>query len=321
MMQRSLLVTGGAGFIGFHLALRLQAKGDRVICLDNFNSYYTPQLKRMRADKLNALGVPVIEGDICNSQALTDLVQQHRPTHFVHLAAQAGVRYSLQNPQAYIDTNISGFLNVLETCKQHPEMKLIYASSSSVYGRNTKIPFSIEDRTDQQVSLYGVTKKCNELMAFTYHHLYGIPMMGLRFFTVYGPWGRPDMAYYSFCKAIVEGQPIDLYNYGNVSRDFTYIDDIVDGILASIDHLQTGCALFNLGNHRSEPVTRLVHLLETALGKKADIRYLPMQPEDVENTYADIADSVQLLNFTPATSLDVGIPKFVEWYQHLFLCK
>jgi UDP-glucuronate 4-epimerase len=314
-MKRTILLTGAAGFIGYHLAAKLAEKGDQLICLDNFNSYYSPALKKKRAALLEQQNVPVIEADINTPGVLASLVKEKKPSHIVHLAAQPGVRYSLANPHAYVETNISGFLNVLEACRQRREMKLIYASSSSVYGNNSKIPFSYEDRTDQPANIYGVTKKCNELMASAYHHLYSITAIGLRFFTVYGPWGRPDMAYYSFCKAIMEGKPIDVYNHGNMQRDFTYIDDIIQGIVASLEYEQEGCALFNLGNNRSEPLMHLIQLLEEHLGKKARLNLLPMQLGDVERTYADISASQKALNFHPTTPLAQGIPKFVEWYK------
>jgi UDP-glucuronate 4-epimerase len=306
MSKRRILITGAAGFIGYHLARYLHQRGDAIIGLDNFNSYYAPQLKRQRAQELASLGISVIEGDVCDSMLLAELTAKHEVTHFVHLAAQAGVRYSLVNPHAYISANISGFLNVLENCRLHPAMKLIYASSSSVYGTNTKTPFSTRDETNCQASLYGVTKKTNELMAYTYHHLYGIPVTGLRFFTVYGPWGRPDMAYYLFTKAISEGKPIDVYNYGKMKRDFTYIDDIVSGISAAVD-LGASFELFNLGNNKPEPLSQLIGILEETIGKKAILTHLPMQPGDVEMTYADISYSQEKLGFSPRTTLKEGI--------------
>ncbi len=232
----------------------------------------------------------------------------------MHLAAQAGVRYSLQNPQAYLQSNIDGFLNVLEICRDNPHIPLIYASSSSVYGLNQKVPFSTKDQTDQQASLYGVTKKTNELMAHTYHHLFGISVTGLRFFTVYGPWGRPDMAYYSFTKAILEGRPIEIYNNGHMKRDFTYIDDIVAGTTAALDRALPN-ALFNLGNHQSEDLMYLIELLEKKLDRKAQTIMCPMQPGDVVSTYADIEESTTQLGFIPKVSLEEGIARFVEWYK------
>lgn len=316
-MSKRIFLTGAAGFIGFHLAQFLQARGDHVIGYDNFNSYYSPQLKRDRAQKLSELGIPILEGDICNASSLQKAIEQHQTTHLVNLAAQAGVRYSLENPQAYLKSNVEGFLNILEICRSNPSLRLIYASSSSVYGLNQKMPFALEDRTDQQASLYGVTKKTNELMAQTYHHLFGISAIGLRFFTVYGPWGRPDMAYFSFTKAILEGRPIDIYNEGRMQRDFTYISDIVEGVAASIDYLP-GCHLFNLGHHHPEELLDLIHLLEKELNRTAIKRFLPMQAGDVLATYADIKESEQALNFKPKVSLAEGIAQFVDWYKSYF---
>lgn len=314
MNKKRILITGAAGFIGFHTARAFAKRGDHVIGLDNFNDYYDVNLKKNRAKELSQLNIDVIEGDLCQPDVLKNLLEKHDISHFVHLAAQAGVRYSLVNPQAYINANITGFLNVLEACRHRPETKLIYASSSSVYGTNTKIPFSVDDRTDHQASLYGVTKKTNELMAYNYHHLYKIPVTGLRFFTVYGPWGRPDMAYYSFTKAILEGQTIDVYDYEKMRRDFTYIDDVVSGILSAVD-LGAPHEIFNLGNHRPEPLSALIGAIENALGIKAKLRHLPMQPGDVASTYADIRHSQQQLNFVPKISLEEGIPLCVEWYK------
>ncbi|MBA3958370.1 MAG: NAD-dependent epimerase/dehydratase family protein [Parachlamydiaceae bacterium] len=313
-MQKKILVTGAAGFIGFHLAQYLKARGDDVIGLDNFNDYYSPALKRQRAHFLKEKGIALVEGDICNGRMLHDLMERQHFTHVVNLAAQAGVRYSLTNPQAYIKANIEGFTNILEVCRNYPETPLIYASSSSVYGRNTKVPFDVQDRVDHQASLYGVTKKTNELLADTYHHLYNIPVTGLRFFTVYGPWGRPDMAYYSFTKAIMLEQPIDVYNYGKLKRDFTYIDDIVKGIVAAID-LGAKCELFNLGNNQPVSLEEFIETLETIIGKKAIRRFLPMQAGDVLETYADISHSQSQLKFIPQTSLKQGLERFVDWYK------
>lgn len=317
MKKKSILVTGAAGFIGFHLCQALNSRGDFVIGLDNFNDYYTPQLKHDRAKQLEKQGVQVITGDILNPTILEEIVVKNKITHIVHLAAQAGVRYSLVNPSAYVSANINGFLNILELCRKHPHIYLTYASSSSVYGTNTKIPFSITDPTNHQASFYGVTKKTNELMAHTYHHLYNIPVTGLRFFTVYGPWGRPDMAYFSFTKAILEKRPIDVYNFGKMSRDFTYIDDIVQGIIAAVD-LESSHELFNLGNHKPEPLASLIELIEETLGKKAEQRHLPMQSGDVEATYADIDYSKEKLGFLPKTGLKEGISHFIDWYRKYF---
>lgn len=312
-MKKNIFITGAAGFIGFHLARCLALRGDHVIGYDNFNDYYDPQLKLKRVEELKKHGVSVLTGDICDFSTLAESVRHHETTHLVHLAAQAGVRYSLLNPQAYVKANIEGFGNVLEVCRTRPEMKLVYASSSSVYGLNSKIPYSIEDRTDHQASLYGATKKSNELMADVYHHLYGIAVTGLRFFTVYGPWGRPDMAYFSFAKAILEGKPIEIFNEGNMLRDFTYIDDIISGTVAAID-LGSKRELFNLGNHKPVKLMEFVNILEKALGKEAKKKFLPMQPGDVLATYADIAYSTEKLGFSPRTSLEEGIEVFVRWY-------
>lgn len=313
-MIKQVFITGAAGFIGFHLAKKLQARGDHVIGYDNFNDYYTPQLKRDRASELKKLGVAVLEGDICDREELSKQIIKHRTTHLVHLAAQAGVRYSLANPQAYLKSNLEGFLNILEICRANPSLKLTYASSSSVYGLNQKVPFSIEDRTDTQASLYGMTKKANELMAHTYHHLYKIPATGLRFFTVYGPWGRPDMAYFSFSEAIMAEKPIEIYNFGKMQRDFTYIDDIVEGTTAAID-LESPFEIFNLGNHRPVELTIMIELLEKHLGKKAIKKEVPMQQGDVLATYADISHSIKLLGFKPKVGLDEGLGHFVKWYK------
>lgn len=315
-MKKNVFVTGAAGFIGFHVSQALVKRGDKVIGFDNFNDYYSPKLKRQRAAILANQDIPIIEGDICNAQQLHNEIKHNKTSHIIHLAAQAGVRYSLINPHAYLKANVEGFLNILEACRKNPEIILTYASSSSVYGRNENIPFSIGNKTDEQASLYGVTKKTNELMADTYHHLYGIPSTGLRFFTVYGPWGRPDMAYYSFTKAILANQPIDLYNHGQMKRDFTYIDDIVSGTIAAMD-LGENNALFNLGNNNPVCILEFITILENTLGKKANKRLLPMQEGDMTVTYADISQSTKKLGFIPKTPLEVGIPKFVEWYtQH-----
>lgn len=314
MEKKRIFMTGAAGFIGFHMALHLHQRGDHVVGFDNFNAYYDPQLKRARAAQLAQRGIFILEGDIKDSQALQRAVEEHQSTHILHLAAQAGVRHSLQNPQTYLHSNIEGFLNVLEICRHQPHIPLIYASSSSVYGLNQNVPFSIEDRTDQQASLYGVTKKTNELMAQTYHHLFGIFVTGLRFFTVYGPWGRPDMAYFSFTRAILEGRPIEIYNHGQMKRDFTYIDDIVAGTTAALDR-SLPCATFNLGHHQPEELLYLIDLLEKELGCKAQKIMLPMQPGDVVSTYADIKESKNQLGFIPKISLEEGIGHFIKWYK------
>lgn len=320
MKKKRILITGAAGFIGFHMACHLHQRGDEVVGYDNFNAYYDPQLKRARAAHLLKQGISIIEGDVKDRNALQRAIEGHQTTHILHLAAQAGVRYSLQNPQTYLQSNIEGFLNILEICRVYPYLPLIYASSSSVYGLNQKVPFSIEDRTDQQASLYGVTKKTNELMAQTYHHLFGIPVTGLRFFTVYGPWGRPDMAYFSFTQAILENQPIEIYNHGHMQRDFTYIDDIVAGTTAALDRALP-CATFNLGHHQPEDLLHLIALLEKELGRKAHKRMCPMQPGDVVSTYADIEESTKQLGFVPKVSLEEGIVRFIKWYKDYYTLK
>lgn len=311
MMNKRVWITGAAGFIGFHAAKALLDQGHQVLGLDNFNDYYTVSLKRWRQE---LLGAEIMDADILNPEAWAPKVEAFKPTHVLHLAAQAGVRYSLVHPQAYVKSNIDGFLEVLEWMRRHPETKLVYASSSSVYGLNAKLPYSVQDRTDQQASFYGVTKKSNELMAATYHHLYGLSTVGLRFFTVYGPYGRPDMALFGFTDKILRGEPIDLYNYGEMQRDFTYIDDIVAGTLAALDY-QGKTPVFNLGNHAPVSLKRFVEILEGALGKKAECRLMPLQPGDVLATYADIKESEDELGFHPRVSLEEGIPRFVDWYR------
>ncbi len=313
-MAKRIFLTGAAGFIGFHLAQALVARGDTVLGFDNFNPYYSPDLKRARARVLQEIGVTIVEGSLCDMELLQRTVGEFAPTQMAHLAAQAGVRYSLKHPQAYVKANLEGFVNILEICRASPTVPLIYASSSSVYGRNEKMPFSESDRTDRPASLYGATKKANEAMASSYHHLFGIPVTGLRFFTVYGPWGRPDMAYFSFTEAILNEKPIDIYNSGNMQRDFTFIDDVVKGTVAAID-LGTACEIFNLGNHRPVALDRFVEILEDTLGKKAIKIQRPMQAGDVLATYADIAHAQKHLGFYPSTTLEEGLPKFVSWYR------
>ena len=309
----NIFITGIAGFIGFHLAQYLRRRGDLVVGCDNFNNYYSPELKRQRAKILTDLGIPVMETDIRDLNALDKIIGQYQITHVVHLAAQAGVRYSKINPQVYADTNLDGFLQILELIRKHPQIPLIYASSSSVYGLNQKIPFSESDSTDVPTSLYGATKKSNELMARSYHHLYGISVTGLRFFTVYGPWGRPDMAYYSFADAILSGEPIQIYNGGHMKRDFTYIDDIIQGTAAALDK-SLPCEIFNLGNNKPEEVLKLVLLLEQKLGKKAHLELLSDVPGEVPMTYADISKSQSMLGYSPQTSLEQGLDHFLDWY-------
>lgn len=317
MPKKVIFLSGAAGFIGFHLAKKLHSKNYQVVGYDNFNDYYSVQLKRDRALLLKESGIEVVEGDLCNKELMQDLFQKYSFTHIAHLAAQAGVRYSLTHPDAYIASNIQGFVSLLEICKQNP-IPFIYASSSSVYGCNEKVPFSTDDKTDKPANLYGATKKANELIAHAYHHLYQIPMTGLRFFTVYGPWGRPDMACFSFTKSLFEEKPLSLYNHGNMMRDFTYIDDIVEGTVAAIEK-SFPFEVFNLGHNKPVSLTRFVQILEELTGKKADLNLLPMQPGDMLSTFADIDESQKKLNYNPKTSLETGLSHFVEWYRSYYL--
>lgn len=307
-----IFITGIAGFIGYHVAKSLNFQGFTVSGLDNFNNYYDPSLKRRRAKHLQDLGIEVISLDLL-SPHLAEIIYKFQPTHLLHLAAQAGIRYSLENPLAYVKSNIEGFTYILELLRHKSSISLIYASTSSVYGLNAKLPYSVKERTDHQASFYAVTKKSNELMAANYAHLYGIRAVGLRYFTVYGPWGRPDMALFKFTKAILNEQPIDLYNYGEMQRDFTYIDDIVEGTIAALNY-KGSTPLFNLGNHAPVSLLKFVAILEKALGKKAICNFLPLQPGEVLATYADIEESTRELGFQPRTTLEEGIGKFVEWY-------
>ena len=316
-MKKNILITGAAGFIGFHFAKKCLEKGCNVVALDNFNDYYDVSLKENRAKELQKCGLEVQNIDICDKEVLFSLFSHHDFSHVVHLAAQAGVRYSFIRPDLYLRSNIDGFLHVLEALRKTPKTKLIYASSSSVYGLNQTLPFSISDTTDQPSNIYAMTKKSNELMAFSYHHLYGIKSLGMRFFTVYGPWGRPDMAYFSFTKAMCSDQAIDVYGNGELLRDFTYVDDATDALMNALD-CDAGYALFNIGNSRPESVRTLVSLLEDETKKKAQIRYLPMQKGEIFATYADISQSQELLKFFPKTPLSTGIKKFVSWYGSYF---
>ncbi|NMC31884.1 MAG: NAD-dependent epimerase [Veillonellaceae bacterium] len=318
-----ILVTGAAGFIGYHLCRRLLAAGAAVTGLDNLNDYYDPALKQARLDQLREFPAFSFRRlDLADREAMAALFAELRPAYVVHLAAQAGVRYSVDHPHVYIESNILGFLNILEGCRHTGVKHLVYASSSSVYGLNTKMPFAVADMTDRPVSLYGATKKANELMAHSYSHLYGIPATGLRFFTVYGPWGRPDMAYFSFTRDILAGRPIRLFNHGRMQRDFTYIDDIVEGIVRLLDHVPTRpepalppCRVYNIGNENPVELERFVQIIEECLGKQAVIEYLPMQAGDVVATYADIQDLTDAVGFHPATPPETGLRNFVEWYQ------
>lgn len=317
-----ILVTGVAGFIGFHLATRLLAEDKEVYGVDNLNDYYDVSLKQARLQQLLPQSNFTFEYlDISDRTAVAELFASHNYDVVVHLAAQAGVRYSLENPHAYVDSNLVGFTNILEGCRYSQIEHLIFASSSSVYGKNTKVPFAVTDNVDRPVSLYAATKKANELMAHAYSHLYQIPTTGLRFFTVYGSWGRPDMAYYKFAKAIFEGKAIDVYNYGKMKRDFTYIDDVVEAIARIIpnspqtSYQQPPYKIYNLGNHQPVELDRFISILETLIGKPAHKNFLPMQPGDVVNTYANIDELVTDFDFQPSTSISVGLEKFVAWYQ------
>lgn len=332
----TILVTGAAGFIGFHVAMRLLDRGDHVIGLDNLNDYYDVRLKEARLAQLRPRErFTFIKLDLANRQGMKDLFADQSIQRVVHLAAQAGVRYSLVNPHAYTESNIEGFMNILEGCRHNQIEHLVYASSSSVYGGNTHMPFSIHDNVDHPVSLYAASKKANELMAHCYAHLYRLPCTGLRFFTVYGPWGRPDMALFIFTKAILEGKPIDVFNQGKMKRDFTYIDDIVEGIIRTLDHPATAnpswsgerpdpgtssapARIYNIGNHQPVELLDLIGVLEQAVGKKAEKRLLPIQPGDVPATYADIDDLTNDVGFRPNTPVEVGIPRFVKWYREFY---
>jgi UDP-glucuronate 4-epimerase len=313
----TVLVTGSAGFIGFHVSRSLLSQGAKVIGLDNFNDYYSPALKRDRDRELrqhpNFLSV---EGDLADFAGLAALFGDHRPSKICHLAAQAGVRYSLINPFAYQKANLEGFLNLLELAKRYDAERFVYASSSSVYGGLTELPFSEDQRVDTPISLYAATKRAGELMAHTYTHLFGLATVGLRLFTVYGPWGRPDMAMWLFTEAMLAGRPINVFNFGRMERDFTYIDDAVQGIMSTL--LVPGLdryEIFNIGNHRSEPLSRVIALLEQELGVTAAQELLPIQPGDVPATFADIRRARAKLGFDPATPIDEGVPRFVRWYK------
>jgi UDP-glucuronate 4-epimerase len=314
MKLKRVFITGIAGFIGFHLARALKKRGDHVIGCDHFNTYYNPLLKRKRAELLSKEGIEVLQCDIAESDFLQEVLNREAISDFVHLAAQAGVRYAMTHPESYVHSNLHGFTKILELVRCFEGMSLTYASSSSVYGLNAKVPFSESDTTDHPASFYGATKKANEMMAHAYHHLYNIPCTGLRFFTVYGPWGRPDMAYYSFAKAIEEDRPIIVYGEGTMRRDFTYIDDIISGTIAAID-LRSPCEIFNLGNHKPQSVLELIAILEKLLGKKAQIRYETPSRGEVATTFADIRKSKQMLAFRPSTALEEGLTQFIAWHK------
>jgi UDP-glucuronate 4-epimerase len=331
-----VLVTGAAGFIGSHVAQRLLARGDQVVGLDNINDYYDVTLKHARLARLEPnAGFSFYKLDLEDTAGLEKLFAAKRFDRVVHLAAQAGVRYSIENPRAYIDSNIVGTLNILEGCRHHKVEHLVYASSSSVYGANTTMPFSIHHNVDHPLSLYAASKKANELMAHTYSNLYGLPTTGLRFFTVYGPWGRPDMALFMFTRDILAGKPIDVFNYGKHRRDFTYIDDIVEGVMRTLDHVATpnpdwssdhpdpGTStapyrIYNIGNSQPVELLHYIEVLEDCLGKKAEKNLLPLQPGDVPDTYADVQDLIDDVGYKPATSVEAGVKNFVEWYLEYY---
>ncbi len=330
----TLLITGAAGFIGYSLSLRLLKSGEQIYGIDTLNDYYDVTLKKDRLTQLQAFDNFTFEQlDISDRTQTARLFEQNNFTNVVHLAAQAGVRYSLENPLAYADSNLLGFVNMLEGCRHSKIGHLVFASSSSVYGKNRKVPFSTEDRVDYPVSLYAATKKSNELMAHAYSHLYDLPMTGLRFFTVYGPWGRPDMAYFKFVEAIAQNRPIDVYNHGKMQRDFTYIDDVVEGIIRVVNHparrlsladanaTQTTTApykIYNIGNHSPVTLMDFITTIEQAMGKTAEKNMMPMQPGDVPATYADVQALIDDVGFKPDTPLSEGIAKFVEWYREYY---
>ncbi len=324
------LVTGAAGFIGFHVARRLMERGERVLGIDNVNDYYSVQLKRDRLaaqSRDHGDAFRFIETDFADSRALARALEDEEFDGIVHLGAQAGVRYSIENPGAYVQSNLVGHLNMMEVARHRQSSHFVYASSSSVYGGNETLPFRVEDRVDHPLSLYAATKKADELMSETYAHLYRLPQTGLRFFTVYGPWGRPDMAMWLFTKAILAGEPIQVFGEGNMRRDFTYVDDIVTGVVAALDNpppddglekaggSKAPHRLYNIGNNNSEELTRMIEIIEQACGRTAEKQLMPMQAGDVRDTYADISAIQRDLGFTPSTKIDVGIPRFVEWYR------
>ena len=331
-----VLVTGAAGFIGSHLSERLLARGDEVLGYDNLNAYYDPALKEARLARLMPQdGFSFVRASLEDRAALEAAFDDFKPQRVVNLAAQAGVRYSLENPHAYIESNIVGFLNILEACRHRGIEHLVYASSSSVYGANRKLPFAVEDSVDHPVSLYAATKKANELMAHTYSHLFGLPTTGLRFFTVYGPWGRPDMALFLFTKKILAGEPIDVFNHGHHTRDFTYVDDIVEGVIRTLDRVPgpdpaydplaptpasslAPYRVYNIGNHQPVQLLRYLEVLEDCLGRKAEKRLLPMQPGDVPDTEADVEALRRDTGYSPATPIETGVRRFVEWYRAFY---
>ena len=327
------LVTGAAGFIGSHVALRLLERGDEVVGLDNMNDYYDPSLKEARLRRITGLsGFRFTRIDVADREKVSALFEMERFERVVHLAAQAGVRYSLENPAAYIDANLVGFGNILEGCRRTSVQHLVYASSSSVYGANTKLPFSVHDNVDHPLSLYAASKKANELMAHTYSHLYGLPTTGLRFFTVYGPWGRPDMAIFIFTRAILRGEPIDVFNHGKMMRDFTYIDDIVEGVVRTLDRVPAAdpawsaddsdpsrsnapYRLYNIGNHTPVELMELIRIIGATIGKEPTLTFRDMQPGDVPATFADVEELRRDVGFAPSTPIEAGVAEFVDWYK------
>lgn len=326
--MKTYLVTGAAGFIGFFLSKALLDKGEQVIGLDNLNDYYEVSLKESRLAVLKKYeNFQFYRADLADKEAVFAIFKQYLPAVAVNLAAQAGVRYSIENPDAYISSNIEGFFHILEACRHYPVEHLVFASSSSVYGGNKKVPFSTEDQVDKPVSLYAATKKSNELMAYAYSKLYGIPLTGLRFFTVYGPMGRPDMAYFKFAKKIMAGEPIQIYNHGDMRRDFTYIDDIVAGIEKILCHPpgkdENGAAykIYNIGNNKPEKLMDYISVLERCLGKEAKKEFLPMQPGDVYETYADVTDLMRDFDFKPSTTIEEGLSRFAEWFLDYYKVK
>jgi UDP-glucuronate 4-epimerase len=334
MKEQKIFITGVAGFIGFHLAKRLLNEGHFIIGLDIVNDYYDPKLKYSRLAQLERFpNFSFNKIDLIDRDAVLEIFSKEKPDFAINLAAQAGVRYARTHPHAYIDSNVTGFLNILEACRHTPVKHLVYASSSSVYGANTKLPFSTEDNVDHPLSLYAATKKANELMAHTYSHLYGVPTTGLRFFTVYGPWGRPDMALFMFTKAILAGEPITVFNHGEMMRDFTYVDDIVEGIVRvtnhppeatkSVEALNPACShapyrLYNIGNSNSVKLMDFIYAIEKELGKKAIIQYEEMQPDDVKATYSDISDLTKATGYQPKTNVEEGIHHFIKWYRDYY---
>ena len=335
-VKKKIIVTGSAGFIGFSLCLKLLERGDIIIGIDNHNDYYDPKIKEARIKRLeNYLNYKHFRQDISDQKDLEETFANHKPQKVVNLAAQAGVRYSIQNPLAYIKSNIVGFANILENCRNHKIEHLVYASTSSVYGANTKMPFSEHDSANHPLSVYAASKKSNELMAHTYSHLYQLPTTGLRFFTVYGPWGRPDMALFKFTKDILDEKPIDVFNHGNHTRDFTYVDDIVEGIIKTLDNpanknedwnsnqpdpssSRAPWKIYNIGNNKPVQLMDYIDALEKALGKKAKINFLPLQPGDVPDTYANVDNLKDKFNYKPSTTVVEGVSKFIAWYKDYY---